>query len=211
MPLSLALFCVVLLATGSFDGVNETYWWFGKIGINPLEFPGRSEVITENLIGLVLANLGLIAIFAGTLWIGLHLARSDMNLPQAITIFAPSILPIALGYHIAHYFTAALIEGQYALAALNDPLARGWDLLGLGTFYVTTGFFNEQASVRAIFLIQAGAVVLGHVLAILMAHALAVRAFGTSRRAALSQAPLALFMIAYTLFGLWLLASPRGV
>lgn len=211
MPLSLALFCVVLLATGSFDGVNETFWWFGKIGINPLEFPGRSEVITENLIGLVLANLGLIAIFAGTLWIGLHLARSDMNLPQAITIFAPSILPIALGYHIAHYFTAALIEGQYALAALNDPLARGWDLLGLGTFYVTTGFFNEQASVRAIFLIQAGAVVLGHVLAILMAHALAVRAFGTSRRAALSQAPLALFMIAYTLFGLWLLASPRGV
>ncbi len=211
MPMSLALFCVVLLATGSFDGVNETFWWFGKIGINPLEFPGRSAVIAQNLMGLLLANLGLIAIFAGTLWSGLRLAQSDMRLPRAIAIFAPSILPIALGYHVAHYLTAALIEAQYALAALNDPLARGWDLLGLGTFYVTTGFFNDQASVRVIFLIQAGVVVLGHVLAILMAHALAVRAFGSSKRAALSQAPLALFMIAYTVFGLWLLASPRGV
>ena len=90
-------------------------------------------------------------------------------------------------------------------------MATGQDLLGLGTFYVTTGFFNTQASVRAIFLVQAGAVVFGHVLAILLAHAVAVRHFGTNRRAALSQAPLALFMILYTLFGLWLLASPRGV
>jgi len=27
----------------------------------------------------------------------------------------------------------------------------------------------------------------------------------------LAQAPLAAFMIAYTFFGLWLLASPRGI
>ena len=134
-----------------------------------------------------------------------------MPLGQAFRLFAPSILPIALGYHAAHYLTAALVGFQYVLAALNDPLARGQDLLGLGTFYVTTGFFNEQASVRVIFLTQAGAVVLGHVMAILLAHALAVRALGTTRRAALAQAPVALFMIAYTLFGLWLLASPRGV
>ncbi|MBB97042.1 MAG: hypothetical protein CML68_20895 [Rhodobacteraceae bacterium] len=211
MPLGLALFIIVMLGTGSFDGLNETFWWFGKIGINPLEFPGRSAVIASNLLGLLVANLGLIAVFAATLRLGLWLARSDMGLAPAIRLFAPSILPIALGYHIGHYLTAALVEAQYALAALTDPLARGWDLLGLGTFYVTTGFFNEQGSVRVIFLAQAGAVVLGHILAILLAHALAVRAFGTSRRAALSQAPIALFMIAYTLFGLWLLASPRGV
>lgn len=211
VPLGLAVFMVIMLGTGSFDGLNETFWWFARIGINPLEFPGRSFVITQNLTGLFLANTTLLAVFAGTLWLGLRLARSPMPLRAAFCLFAPSILPIALGYHAAHYLTAALVEFQYVLAALNDPLARGQDLLGLGTFYVTTGFFNEQASVRVIFLTQAGAVVLGHVMAILLAHALAVRAFGTSRRAALAQAPVALFMIAYTLFGLWLLASPRGV
>jgi hypothetical protein len=49
------------------------------------------------------------------------------------------------------------------------------------------------------------------VIAILLAHALAVRGHGNNWRAILGQAPLALFMIAYTFFGLWLLASPRGL
>ncbi|OWU77694.1 hypothetical protein ATO3_03190 [Marinibacterium profundimaris] len=211
VSMGLALFMVILLGTGSFDGLNETFWWFGRIGINPLEFPGRSAVIGSSLGGLLGANIALLAVFALSLLLGLRLAGSAMGLAEAFRLFAPALLPIALGYHVAHYLSAALVEAQYALAALNDPLARGQDLLGLGQVQVTTGFFNEQGSVRRIFLAQAGAVVLGHVTAILLAHALAVRAFGTSRRAALSQAPLAIFMIAYTLFGLWLLASPRGV
>ena len=57
----------------------------------------------------------------------------------------------------------------------------------------------------------AGAVVAGHVVSVMLAHGNAVRAFGSGRRAALSQAPLVLFMVAYTVFGLWLLASPRGL
>lgn len=207
----LAIFVLLMLGSGSFDGLNETFWWFARIGINPLEFPGRSEVIAQNLAGLVAANAALITVFAGTVWLGLRLARADMPLAGAFTLFAPSILPIALGYHVAHYLASFLVEAQYALAAATDPLATGADLLGLGTFYVTTGFFSVESKVRIIWLSQAGAVVAGHVLAILLAHALAVRAFGTTRRAALSQAPLAAFMVLYTLFGLWLLASPRGV
>ena len=70
---------------------------------------------------------------------------------------------------------------------------------------------HTLATVRVIWLTQAGAVIIGHVLAILVAHALALRLHGDHRRAMLSQLPLALFMVAYTLFGLWLLASPRGV
>jgi len=206
-----ALFAILLLGIGSFDGLNETFWWFGLIGINPLEFPGRSEVIAQTVAGLVATNLLLVAVFAGFLWAGLRLARAEMPLGRAICLFAPSLLPIALGYHVAHYLTVLLVDAQYALAALSDPLARGDDLLGLGTFYVTTGFFNTPDTVRTIFLAQAGAVVIGHIVAILVADALALRALPTRRAAFLSQVPLAAFMIAYTLFGLWLLASPKGL
>lgn len=208
-PLGLGLFALILLGGGSFDGLNETFWWFDLIGINPLAFPGRSAVIFENLTGLLVANAALLTAFALTLLFGLRLIRAK-GLVRAMRIFAPSLLPIALGYHIAHYLTAFLVDGQYALAALNDPLSRGNDLLGMGQFYVTTGFFNTQGTVRIIWLSQAGAVVIGHILAILLAHALAVRHYGTARRAVLLQAPLAVFMVFYTLFGLWLLASPRG-
>ncbi len=210
-PLGLAVFALIMLGSGSFDGLNETFWWLGVLGINPLEFPGRSAVVTQNFVGLLLANLMLAAIFAVTIWAGLRLSRSDIGLSRAVRIFAPTILPIALGYHVAHYLPSFLVESQYALAALNDPLVRGDDLLGLGIFYVTTGFFNTPSTVRLIFLSQAGAVVVGHVLAVMLAHGAAARLFGDARRAVLGHAPLAIFMIGYTFFGLWLLASPRGV
>jgi hypothetical protein len=209
--LSLAVLPLVLLACGSFDGLNETFWWLAQLGINPLEFPGRSAVIWQNLVGLSLMNLALPLAFALTIGGGLWLAGRPVGWGQAFRLLAPSVLPIALGYHVAHYLTSFLVEGQYVLGVLSDPFHLGWDLLGLGHHHVTTGFFNTRDTVRLIFLTQAGAIVLGHVLAVLLAHALAVRLFGSSPRAALAQAPLAAFMVGYTLFGLWLLASPRGL
>ncbi|GHF51372.1 hypothetical protein GCM10017056_23840 [Seohaeicola zhoushanensis] len=206
----LAVFMVVLLGSGSFDGLNETFWWLAHIGMNPLEFPGRSAVVFQNLAGLYGANLMLVAAFALVVRLGIVLAGGGIGWAEGFCRFAPTILPIALGYHVAHYLTALLVDGQYALIAGSDPLARGWDLLGLGTFYVTTGFFNTTATVKVIFLTQAGAVIVGHMLSVVLAHAIALRAFPSPRRALLSQLPMAAFMVAYTLFGLWLLASPRG-
>jgi hypothetical protein len=62
--------------------------------------------------------------------------------------------------------------------------------------------------VRTIWNLQTAAIVTGHVAAVALAHALAIRHFGEGRRAVLSQLPLALFMVLYTLFGLWLLSTP---
>ncbi|WP_112320365.1 hypothetical protein [Oceanibium sediminis] len=201
-----ALLVLLILGTGSFDGLNETFWWMTRLGVNPLEFPGRSAVVWQTVLGLALSCAALIAVFVGLVRLGLGLAGAG-TIPGSIALFAPTLLPIALGYHVAHYLTAVMVEAQYMLSALSDPLARGDDLLGLGTFYVTTGFFNTQDNVRLIYLGQAGAIVVGHMIAVLLAHALAVR--HVPRRPGLSQAPLAAFMVLYTLFGLWLLASPR--
>ena len=204
-----SLLIVILLGTGSFDGLNETCWWLGLNGINPLEFPGRSAVVWQSSVGLVLASTALIAAMALTVILGLRLIGARVGIARGLRLFAPSVLPIALGYHVAHYLPSLLVDGQYALVALSDPFLSGADYLNLGEHFVTTGFFNTTATVRLIYLSQAAAVVLGHVLAVMLAHAIAMREFGTTTRAALSQAPLALFMILYTLFGLWLLASPR--
>ena len=121
-----------------------------------------------------------------------------------------ALLPIALGYHIAHFLPAFLVNSQYALVALSDPLGTGADWLGLGQFYVSTGFFNNLDSVRVIWISQASAVVVGHLLSILVAHRLTVILYGTTIRAFISQLPLAIFMVGYTGLGLWLLATPRG-
>lgn len=209
LPMGMAVMAVLLLGTGSFDGVNETFWWLTRLGLNPFEFPGRSAIVPQVLAGLLIANALLLVVFAVCIWLGLRLARSNLSLANGFSIFAPTLLPIAVGYHIAHYLTSFMVDGQYALVALSDPLMTGADLLNLGAFYVTTGFFNTTESVRVIFLTQAGAVVLGHILSVLLAHTIALRAFGSHRRAAVLQLPIAVFMVFYTFFGLWLLASPR--
>lgn len=215
--LGLAIFALTLLAAGSFDGLKETFWWLGLIDVNPLEFPGRSAVIRSSLIGLALAIIGLVVAFALVSWacrVIAQVGQTDAPQPSLATVFtalAPAVLPIALGYHISHFLVSLLIEGQYLLAAIGDPLARGENFLGLGDIRVTTGFLNSQDSVMVIWLTQASVVVTGHVLSVLVAHHAALELFGTARRAAISQIPMGLFMIGYTLFGLWLLATPRGL
>ena len=208
--LSAGVFALALLGAGSFDGLNETFWWLARIGVNPLEFPGRSAIVAPTLIGLFGAILLLIAVFALVVWLGLAMVRAERRFAEAFAVLALSLLPIAFGYHIAHYLTAFLVGAQYVIAALSDPWATGADLLGIAPFYVTTGFFNHMDSVRVIWLAQAGAVVVGHVWSVLLAHRMALGLFPEGRKAALATAPLSCFMIGYTFLGLWLLAAPRG-
>lgn len=202
-PISLAVFCIAILAVGSFDGLNETFWWFGKIGINPLEFPGRSAVVSQTLLGICFTVPALVAAYAASVWLGVRLVGQKPAFGVAFRTFAPAILPIALGYHIGHYLPSFLVEVQYVARFICDTT-------GSCDVQITTGFFKTLASVRVIWLSQAGAVVLGHVVAILLSHVLALRLFGSHKMAATSQSPLAVFMILYTVFGLWLLAAPRG-
>lgn len=212
-----AVFALLILGLGSFDGLKETFWWLGMIGINPLEFPGRSAVVGSSVIGMILSALVLLAVFALTAWAGKALgnaghAEDDLvSFKTMFCVFAPTVLPIALVFHASHFTVTLLVDGQYLLAAFGDPLARGANFLGLGDIRVTTGFLRDIDTVRTIWLTQAGLVVAGHILAVVIAHSRALEVFKTARNAAISQIPMGLFMVLYTLFGLWLLAAPRGM
>ena len=208
--IALATFMIALLALGSFDGLYRTFVWFSWTGQNPLEFAGRSTVIGWSTLGLLTALPTLAAIYAFCLWLGLRLVQQTDHFFTAYRAFAPALLPIAFAYHFAHYLPALLVEAQYLPIIANDPLGTGADLFGWDHLRVTTGLFKRLDTVHLIWLAQAGAVVFGHVIAILLGHVIALRLMPTHRDAALSQLPIASFMILYTLFGLWLLASPQG-
>lgn len=211
---SVALFLLTLLAIGSFDGFNETFYWLDIIGVNPLNFPGRSAVINQTTSGLLISVILLASCFALCIGLGVILANhkqvDKISFRTSFMQLSASILPIAIAYHFAHFLTAFLVNYQYAINATSDPLSNGSDLLGLGRYYVTTGFLNTPSTVKVIWLTQAAAVVIGHVLSVILAHSIAVRLWKNTNRALVSQVPLALFMILYTLLGLWLLAAPRG-
>lgn len=204
------VFILVLLGTGSFDGFNETFVWLDLIGVNPLAFPGRSAVIIPVIAGLLGANLLLVCLFSLMIAAGDRMVGGGRGIGQLLTLFAPTILPIALAYHTAHYLPSLLVDGQYVMVALNDPFGTGADLLGLAEYYVTTGFFNHRETMRIIWLTQAAFIVFGHVIAVVLAHGAAVKLYGDVARAFRAGLPLAAFMVLYTWLGLWLLAAPKG-
>jgi len=210
-----ALFVLTALSTVSFDGLNKTFWWLDLIGINPLDFPGRSAVMVDNTIGLLAAAGALSGAYFLAVWIGDRLAGGDgRGLIRAGEgtggALALSLLPISLAYHFSHYLTALLVNAQYGLIAINDPFAAGADWLGAADMHVVTSFLMNRESVEVIWNLQAGAIVIGHVWAVGLAHFLALTHYGSARRAALSQIPLATLMVGYTVFGLWLLSTPTG-
>jgi hypothetical protein len=205
LPPSAIAFVTLLLASVSFDGLHETFWWLARLGLNPLEFPGRSAVVGANSAGLV-AFWGLTAaLILGAVRAGLPRGARFGALAGPMML---SFLPIAAGYHVAHYLVALLTDGQYALAALNDPFGTGAALLGLPEHWVSFGFLNTRGGVLAIWTAQFAVITAAHVLAVLIGFRLAPAAgAGRGLRAHL---PMTLLMVAYTVFGLWLLSAPTG-
>ena len=210
LPLSGALFLLLVLGSVSFDGLMRTFAWLGAIGINPLEFPGRSAVMVENTAGLVLVPAAFCAAFFVAVWAGEKLSREPVPLSRAAGTLVWSIAPIALAYHFAHYLIALLVNGQYALAALSDPFSRGWNLFGTADNYISAGLVMGPGAAWVLWNCQAAAIVGAHVLAVVLAHMLSEKLHGDSKVAVRSQIPLTILMIVYTVFGLWLLATPTG-
>ena len=218
MPsVSLAVFSLTLLGVGSFDGLKESFWWLAKIGVNPLMFPGKSAIFWQSIFGILAINVALVMVFAAVVYVGIRAANASLASQDRVAFttafcwFSLSIIPIALGYHFAHFFIYFLVNSQYALLALTDPLTTGANYLGLAKTQVTTGFLKTKDSVQVVFFIQAGAVVVSHVVSVLIAHGMAARLYQTKKQTLISQIPLAIFMVLYTIFGLWLLATPRGM
>ncbi|MFD2259232.1 hypothetical protein [Chelativorans composti] len=207
LPLSGVAFLLLALSSVSFDGLMHTFTWNAFIGINPLEFPGRSVVVVPNTIGLVLMFVLLSGLFLGTVWLGERLAGSR-DWVKAAGLLVWAIVPISLAYHFAHYLTALLVDGQYAIASFSDPFFLGWDLFGTAIRHVQAGIVLGSDAAWYIWNAQAAAIIAGHVLAVMLAHLVAWRLHGSARRATISQIPMALLMIGYTVFGLWLLSTP---
>lgn len=202
-------FVIVMLATVGFDGLKETPAWeaFTAQALAVLYAAGVVHAIGYAAAGSLVKTAGLL--LAPLAWAGIYLAFCALAAPLAgepagrvARRFALSLVPIALAYHLAHYLSYLLIQGQAALPALSDPFGRGWDLFGTRGREIDIGVIE----MRTVWAVAVASIVVGHVIAVVVAHIEAQRAYGA--RALRSQGPLIVLMIAYTAFSLWILSQP---
>jgi hypothetical protein len=135
---------------------------------------------------------------AATMATGLGPGLVRRTLPDR---FAHSVVPIVVGYVVAHYLSYFVEVGQQTVVLLSDPLGRGWDLLGTADLRVSY-WISEHPTLLAV--LKVAAVVTGHVLGVVAAHDRAVRLL-PRRHQLTGQLPLLVVMVLYTVTGLYLL------
>ncbi len=165
-------FVLLLLSSVSFDGLSRTFAWNAWLGVNPLEYPGRSALLMQNTFGLGLCFAILTSAYVGAFFLGRAISGKPAN-PTMLRRQVLSLLPIAIGFHCAHYLPSLLLDWKNALRALSDPFARGWDILGTAGLRPSSPMALDHVTISVIYNLQTLVIVLAHVAAVYLAHNLA--------------------------------------
>ena len=193
-PSGPGLFAVVgvLLGSTAYDSLSNAPWWVSRVQTSSL-----SPRWTETL-GLT----AVVVVVTGAFWVAAALSGrgSGMRPERLAREYAHTIVPIVMGYVIAHYWSLLVLVGQVTVIRLSDPLGTGADWLGTAD----RGIDPTLAGTTLVAVIQVTAVVTGHVLGVVLAHDRAVRLLPRGR-AVVGQIPLLVLMVAYTVGGLSLL------
>lgn len=188
---------LILVALGSttFDGLTRTQFWSDL----STRYAGLANTLLGT-VGLLWAIVAVAIIYRAATRVMARLVLEEWDPSELALVFAPSPVPIALAYSVAHYFSLFVLEGQGLLALLSDPFGFGWDLFG--TAHRLVNF--TLLSTNTVAYIQAGAIVIGHMAGVMVAHDRALALFGPED-ATRSQYPLLAAMVCYTVGGLFLL------
>lgn len=135
---------------------------------------------------------------------GMRRLPNSPSFSQLKTDFAHSLIPIALAYLIAHYFSYFVerIQAQFTYL-ISDPLGRGWDLFGTVDFQVNSDLFGDAL----VWYLQLAVLLCGHVIGLILAHDRSLMIWKNVRVAARSQYWMLVVMVFLTVFGLYLLSS----
>jgi hypothetical protein len=202
---SLVAFVLLVLASVLYDGLLTTPEWAAAEQPLIAVVPGSGEAGP-----VIVRSIGLVAFWA--LFLGAFLAVS-WTMSRAAGRgsardmaggFALTLVPIAIAYHLAHYLTYLLTQGQYVIPLASDPFGYGWDLLG------TAGYRVDIAIVGARFAWYAAviSIVVGHIAAVYLADVRAYRILGGRAAALRAQVPLTALMVVYTFVSLSILSEP---
>ncbi|TDD17661.1 hypothetical protein E1218_27420, partial [Kribbella turkmenica] len=197
-PGIVGLLCLLLGST-AFDGISRWTAWTQLTG-----GLGTTQHIVVHTLGLItaVAIVSVLFVVAARTTVAARVrpgAVGSAGLPGA---FVHSLVPIAIGYAVAHYFSFAMFQGQEGVLLASDPLARGWDLLGTNGARIDYGFLGSGVIAG----IQIGAIVLGHVLGVVSAHDRAAELF-RRRQLRRAQYPMMAAMVAFTAGGITLVTA----
>jgi hypothetical protein len=202
---SMTAFVLLLLSTVLYDGLLATPQWVAAESIPAAVLGGgESAVLVVRSIGLVGFWLFFLGVFIGVAAVMSRFAGGLYSARQMAQHLALTLVPIVIGYHLAHYILLLLVQGQYVVPLISDPFGFGWNLFG------TSGYRVDIAIVGARFAWYTAvtAILFGHIAAVSLAHLKAMRVLPDRNAALRAELPLTALMVAYTILSLSIIAEP---
>jgi hypothetical protein len=208
-PGTVALLCT-MIGTVSFDGLSQGAIWTGQGGIAPdlqqrfvnLGFSGEVALEITFTIGL-LTMVGLISGLYRLGVMGMHSVGRGHDTTELSRRFVHSLIPIALAYVVAHYFSLLMYQGQAVAYLVSDPLGDGSNVFGTATATIDYNLVGANG----VWYVQVFALVCGHAAGLTLAHDRALVVYKRARDATRSQYWMLAVMVAFTSLGLWLLSA----
>ena len=188
-----AAFVVAVVFVTTYDGFVGTEVW--QSIARPFVLGG----VVPEAVYLAALSVGygvFVAAFVASVAVGRRAASTYVTSEALLTRFAPPLLAIAAGYHLAHNVGTTLTLLPALATALTAPLATPTP----PTLVVPNWFGG----------VGIAAVLLGHVLAVWMGHTAAYETFPDRLQAIRAQYGITLAMIAYTMISLWIVTTPGG-
>jgi tetratricopeptide (TPR) repeat protein len=200
------VFVLVLLATITFDGFTATPLWADIVTSlwRVLPAMGGAWLTVIKTLGLLVFPLVFLEVYVVFSILMATLSRARITGARLTRTFALTLVPIAIGYHIAHYLTFLLIQGQRIIPLASDPFGFGWNLLRTAGYRINIGLVDA----RFAWYTAVMAIVVGHIIAVYLAHLMALRTLRDHTLALRSQYPMLVLMVGYTMISLWILAQP---
>jgi hypothetical protein len=199
-------FVLLLLATVTFDGFMATPVWV-EVERALLTAPppiGGGNMTVVRTLGLLFFPIFFLELYIIMGFFMAVVSRKHLSAARLAQAFTFSLVPIAIAYHMAHYFSFLLIHGQRLVPLLSDPFGTGWDLFGTAAYRINIGIVGARFAWYAAVI----AIILGHIIAVSLAHLIAMRLLRDRTMALRSQYPMLVLMVGYTIISLWILAQP---
>ena len=196
------LFIVLALSTVTLDGFKETEAWQSVKGYFLTDVQFYRNDLNTTLV-LVAAPLVFMGAYLLTCRVSNMASGEGGTTGETARAYIPSLIPIALAYNVAHFFSFLAIQGQLIVKEISDPFGWGWDLFGTADWQVQI----SVVSARLVWFVGVAAIVIGHMIAVYVAHVISMRKMG-SRAAIRSQYPMVVLMVGYTVVSLWIVAQP---
>jgi len=198
-------FVILTLSSLAFDGFSATPLWaliyLGLGGFtDSVGAVGPPMVKAAGLLGLSLVFTVVYMLVVRVVDVA---GKGRGDLVPVASVFAFTLIPIALVYNAAHNYSYMVIQGQGLIPLLADPLHTGAHLLPTAGYKPSFAF----ADAGFVWYLQVVLIVTGHVVAVYLAHRRALATY-PGRAATRSQYPMLLLMVAYTAVSLWILAQP---